>query len=88
MATRKRLEMDTKSYPQEEQHLSQQSLPLSSKKSKAFSNEVIIREDRENTHYSLLIVAKDATITAMSAFQVSVIDNILPFPPLVIYSSL
>ena len=58
---RKRLEMKAKSYPQEEQHLSQLSLPFDFKiqcnhyhmllkKSNAGFNEVIIREDRENTH--------------------------------------
>ena len=39
------------------------------KKSKAIPTEVIIREDRENTHHFLLIAVKDATIPA-SAFPV------------------
>ena len=51
------------------------------KKLKAVPNEVIIREDRESTHHSLLRMAKDATIPARSAFPVSMIDNILQFLP-------
>ena len=58
--------MEAKSYPEEEQQLSQLSLPfdvkiqcnqyhMSLKKSKAIPNEVIIREDREDTHHSLLM---------------------------------
>ena len=44
-------------------------------------NKVIIREDTENAHYTLLIVAKDVTIPALSAFPISMIDHILPFLP-------
>ena len=54
---------------------------MSLKKSKAIPYKVIIREDRENTHHSLLIAAKDATVLAGSAFPVSMTDNILPFLP-------
>ena len=89
---RKRLEMEAKFYPQEEQHLFQLSLPfdfkmqcnqhhMSSKKSKAFPNEVTARKDGENTHHSLLKAAKDALILARSAFSVSMIDIKLPFLP-------
>ena len=89
---RKRLEMETKSYPKEEQHSSQLSLPfdfkiqcnqyhMSSKTSKAVPTEVLIREDRERTHHYLLIAAKDATNPARSAFPVFMIDNILIFLP-------
>ena len=55
---------------------------MSSKKSIAASYEVIIREDRENTHHFLLIAAKDVTITARTSLPVSMIDNIPPFLPL------
>ena len=89
---RRRLEMEGKSYPQEEQQLSQLLLPfdfkmqcnqyhMSSKKLKAVPNELIIREGRENTHHSSLIAAKYSTIPARSTFPVSMIDNILPFSP-------
>ena len=54
---------------------------MSPKKSKAAPNERTIREDRKNAHHSLLIVAKDATFIALSAFPVSMIDNIAPFLP-------
>ena len=49
------------------------------KKSKAIPGEVIIREDRENKHQSLLTAAKAVTIPASSAFPVSMIDNVLSF---------
>ena len=52
---------------------------MSSKKSKAVPHEVIIRKDRENTHHSLLILAKDATIPASSGFSVFMIDTILTY---------
>ena len=55
---------------------------MSSKKAKTIPDKVIIRKGREITHHSLLIAAKDATITASSAFPVSMTDNILLFPPL------
>ena len=51
---------------------------MSPKKSKAVLHEVTIREDRKNAQSSLK-VAKDATILALSAFPVSMIDNILSF---------
>ena len=41
-----------------------------------------------NTHNYLLIVVKDAPIPSRSVFSVAMIDNILPFPPLTIHSSL
>ena len=99
LTMRKSLEMEAKSYPQEEQHLSLLSLPfdfkiqcskyhISSKEPNAVSNEVIIREGRENKHHPFFSVAKVEIIPTSSAFQVSMIDNILPFPPLAIYSSL
>ena len=44
-------------------------------------NEIIIKEDSENIHHSLLIVVKDTTISARIALPVSMIDNILPYLP-------
>ena len=44
------------------------------KKSQAVPNEVIIREDRENTCDPFLIAVKDAITPARSAFPVSMID--------------
>ena len=82
--------MEAKSHPQEEQHLSQLSLPfdfkiqcnkyvMSSKNLKVVPYKLIIREDRENTHHYLLKAAKDSTFPARRAFPASIIDNILPF---------
>ena len=51
------------------------------KKVKVVFNEVMIRDDRENTHHSILKVAKDALILALSAFPTSMIDNSFPFLP-------
>ena len=42
---------------------------------------------RQNNVQSLLKAANDATILASSAFPVSMINNILTFPPLAIHSS-
>ena len=54
---------------------------MSPKKSKAVvPYEVTIREDRKKVQ-SLLKVAIDATVLALSAFPISMIDNILPFLP-------
>ena len=80
--------MEAKSYPQEEQYLSELSIPIdfkiqcnqyhmSPKKSKAVPNEVTINQT-ENAQ-SLLKAANDATIFASTAFPVSMIDKILPF---------
>ena len=77
------------SYPQNEQQLSQLSLPfdfkiqcnqyhMSPKKSTAVPHEVTVREDRKHAQSSLN-VANDATICASSAFPMSMIDNILSF---------
>ena len=84
------MEMNVESFPEEEQQSSQLSLPfdfkilcfqlhMSSKQSKGVPNEVIIRENRENKHHSLLIAAEDATIPASTAFPESMIGDILPF---------
>ena len=81
--------MEGTSYPQEEQYLSQLSLPfdfkiqcnkyhMSLSKSKAAPHKVTIREDREKAQSSLK-VANDATIFSLCAFPISMIDNILPF---------
>ena len=46
---------------------------MSLKTSKTVPNEVIIGEDRENTHHSSLIMVKNATILDLSAVPVLMI---------------
>ena len=52
---------------------------MSLKTSKTVPNEVIIGEDRENTHHSSLIMVKNATILDFSAVPVLMIyDSLHP----------
>ena len=53
---------------------------MSSKKSRAVPYEVTVREDRKHAQSSLK-EANDATIFALSAFPISMIDNIPPYFP-------
>ena len=69
LTMRKSLKMEAKSYLEEEQQLSQLSLPFDFKIQcnitchwKSQHQFLIIKEDTENTHHLLMIMAKDATI--------------------------